>query len=154
MQFQRCTQDDFLQIVSNLEEFWGSDRTRHLHHPMFVHEFGDTALVLRDGEHVRAYLFGFWSQTEPVGYIHLVAVSESHRGKGIGRRLYDEFETRARRRGCARLKALTPPFNTDSIGFHSRLGFRLLGEPNEEGVPIVQNYFGPGQSRVVFERSL
>jgi GNAT superfamily N-acetyltransferase len=43
-----------------------------------------------------AYLFGFWSQTEPTGYIHLVAVRRSHRGHGIGRWLYERFEELAR----------------------------------------------------------
>jgi hypothetical protein len=58
-----CTHQDFLDILSDLEDFWGSasERARRVHHPMFVHEFGDTAWVVREEGRVIAYLFGFWS---------------------------------------------------------------------------------------------
>ena len=154
MELDQCTHQDFLEILTDLEDFWGTDRARAVHHPMFVHEFGDTAWVVRDNGRVVAYLFAFWSQTEPVGYIHLVGVRRGYQRRGIGRRLYEQFEARARERGCARLKALTPPINSDSIAFHERLGFTLLGEPNENGIPVVEDYFGPGVPRVVFEKPL
>ncbi len=154
VELDRCTHQDFLDILADLEDFWGTDRARAVHHPMFVHEFGDTAWVVREYGRVVAYLFGFWSQSEPIGYIHLVGVRRSHQRRGIGRWLYEEFEARARERGCTALKAISPPINTDSIAFHRSLGFTLLGEPNEDGIPVVQDYFGPGIPRVVFEKRL
>jgi GNAT superfamily N-acetyltransferase len=154
MQLDRCTHRDFLEILSELQDFWGTDRARHVHHPMFVQEFGDTAWVIRNNGKVIAYLFGFWSQTEPVGYIHLVGVRRANQRHGIGRWLYDEFEQRAKEHGCERLKAITPVVNGDSVAFHRRLGFELVGEPNEEGIPVVADYFGPGMPRVVFEKRL
>ncbi len=154
MEIDRCTHQDFLDILTDLEDFWGSDRARGVHHPMFVHEFGDTAWVVREDDRVVAYLFGFWSQTEPIGYIHLVGVRRSHQRRGVGRSLYEQFERHARERGCTGLKALTPIINTDSIAFHRHLGFTLVGEPNEDGIPLVQDYFGPGMPRVVFEKRL
>jgi hypothetical protein len=42
----------------------------------------------------------------------------------------------------------------ESIAFHRRLRFDLLGEPTEEGVAVVADYFGPGMPRVVFLKSL
>lgn len=154
MELERCTHEDYLQILGELKEFWGTDRARQVHHPMFIHEFGDTAWVVREDRSIIAYLFAFWSQAEPVGYIHLVGIRRSHQRRGIGRWLYGEFEARARERGCTHLKAITPPINTDSIAFHRRLGFKLLGEPNEDGVPVLPDYFGPGISRVVFEKRI
>ncbi len=154
MELDRCTHEDFLEILTDLEDFWESDRARAVHHPMFVHEFGDTAWVVRDNGRVVAYLFAFWSQTEPVGYIHLVGVRRAYQRRGIGRWLYEHFEARAREHGCVRLKALTPPINLDSIAFHERLGFTMLGEPNDSGIPVVEDYFGPGIPRVVFEKRL
>jgi GNAT superfamily N-acetyltransferase len=153
---ERCTPNDFLAILTDLEDFWGdaADRARRVHHPIFVHEFGDTAWIVRDEGRIIAYLLGFWSQTEPTGYIHLVAVRKSHQGESIGPLLYERFEAVARQHGCTKLKAITPPINTGSIAFHRHLGFRLLGEPNEEGVPVVTDYFGPGIPRVVFEKKL
>lgn len=155
MQMERCTHEDFLQILADLEDFWGTDRARAVHHPMFVHEFGDTAWVVRENERVLAYLFGFWSQTEPVGYIHLVGVRRDRQRQGIGRWLYEQFEMRARQNGCTALKALTPPINAASIAFHLRLGFVPQGEPSDDRIiPVARDYFGPGVPRVVFRKSL
>jgi GNAT superfamily N-acetyltransferase len=144
MEIARCTHRDFLEILTDLEDFWGTDRAGAVHHPMFVHEFADTAWVVREDGRVIAYLFGLWSQAEPIGYIHLVAVRRSHQGRGIGNWLYERFEELARERGCTALKAITPPINADSIAFHRRLGFNLLGEPDEDGIPVVADYFALG----------
>jgi GNAT superfamily N-acetyltransferase len=154
VELEHCTRDDFLTILVDLEDFWGTDRARAVHHPMFVHEFADTAWVIREGGQIIAYLFALWSQTEPVGYIHLVGVRRSHRRRGIGRFLYEHFERLARERGCIALKAITPPVNTNSVEFHRHLGFSLLGEPDAEGLALVQDYFAPGAPRVVFWKKL
>jgi hypothetical protein len=74
MEISICTEQDYSQILDALHEFWGARDTRHLHHPFLVHEFGNSAFVIRDGAEVVAYLFGFLSQTEPVGYVHTLAV--------------------------------------------------------------------------------
>jgi GNAT superfamily N-acetyltransferase len=83
-----------------------------------------------------------------------VTVRRSHQGRSIGRFLYERFESIARERGCTKLKAITPPVNRDSIAFHQRMGFRLMGEQGEEGFPIVRDYFAPGVPRVIFEKEL
>src|SRR5262245_22920243 len=74
-----CTDQDYTQIIDELHEFWGARDTRHLHHPFLVHEFGNSAFVIRNGAQVVAYLFGFLSQTEPVGYVHTPAGDASRR---------------------------------------------------------------------------
>ena len=47
MTITRCSKSDYDQIVSELPDFWGHDRLRALHHPMFVNEFADCAHVIR-----------------------------------------------------------------------------------------------------------
>ena len=47
MELMICNKDDFDQIITNIKEFWGSDRTLRLHHPILVNEFGNTAFVLK-----------------------------------------------------------------------------------------------------------
>jgi ribosomal protein S18 acetylase RimI-like enzyme len=145
MELRRATIDDLVAIVAEHRSFWGERDTSVLHHPMFVHEFGDTALVARaaDGRLV-GYLFGFVT-IDGVGYIHLVAVREGHRHEGIGASLYDRFEQLARARGAVVLKAYTRPENTGSIAFHGALGF---------GATEIADYAGPGEARVVFRREL
>ncbi|MBI3014948.1 MAG: GNAT family N-acetyltransferase [Candidatus Tectomicrobia bacterium] len=154
MEVAGCTMEDFHQIVSHIAEFWGSDRTLHLHHPMFVHEFGDTAYVVKDGSDVAAYLFGFLSQTEPTAYVHLVGVRTPYRRRGLARQLYEHFISVALSRGCKKLKAITTPGNLGSIAFHRALGMEMIGTANEQGIPVVRDYAGPGQGRVVFVKDL
>jgi GNAT superfamily N-acetyltransferase len=154
MNITQCTKTDYDQLVSELADFWGHDRNRSLHHPMFVNEFRDSAYVIRDHEKVVAYLLGFVAQAEPIGYVHLVAVRRSHRQFGLARQLYDHFAAFAVSRGCTGLKAITAPENAGSIRFHQSLGFNLEGTPNADGVPVVKDYAGPGLDRVVFRKTL
>src|SRR5579883_2119465 len=145
MRIGHCTKEDYGQILTHLTEFWGSDRTRPLHHPIFVREFGNSTFVARDGDRVAAYLFGFRSQTEPVGYVHLVAVRDGYRRRGLARVLYRHITDFARAEGCREIKAITTPGNRGSIAFHTALGMRMVGEPNADGVPAVRSYSGPGE---------
>jgi ribosomal protein S18 acetylase RimI-like enzyme len=150
MDLRHCTKADFDQIITNITEFWGSDRTLAIHHPMFIYEFGNTAYVICDDQKVAAYLFGFISQTEPTAYIHLVAVRAYYRRQKLANWLYDHFADYAREAGCTQLKAITTPTNATSIAFHQGIGFTLLGKPNANGIPVVSDYSGPNQERVVF----
>ena len=154
MEIQYCTKSDFDQILSDIVDFWGSDHVLGVHHPMFIYEFGNTAFVVKSGDKVMAYLFGFFSQTEKIGYIHLIGVRQSFRGKGLGKQLYDNFTAIAKRQGCSKLKAITTPGNNTSIAFHKKIGMRLTGEKNMEGIEVIKNYYGPGQDRVVFEKEI
>jgi ribosomal protein S18 acetylase RimI-like enzyme len=154
MTIASCTKPDYDQIVSELSDFWGHDRNRALHHPMFINEFADCAFVVRDHETVVAYLMGLITHAEPVAYVHLVAVRPSHRHLGLARQLYDHFTRVAVSRGCRQLRAITTPENAGSIRFHQALGFQLEGVPNAEGVPVMKDYGGPGVDRVVFRKRL
>lgn len=120
MRIEPCTKDDFDYIVSNHSVYWDSELTLQLHHPIFVFEFGDSAFVIRDGETIAAYLFGFFAQTGPVGYVHLVAVHPDYRGQGLARRLFDGFIALARERGCTSLKATAAPTNALRSAFTPR----------------------------------
>jgi predicted GNAT superfamily acetyltransferase len=149
-----CSQQDYSQILDELHEFWGARDTRHLHHPFRVHEFGNSAFVIRRESQVVAYLFGFISQTEPVGYVHTVAVRMSARRQHLAHQLFSHFVQFARLHGCKHVKAITTPSNLDSIAFHKSLGLQLLGEPNIDGIPMVPDYAGRGSPRVVFWKSI
>lgn len=100
MELMNCSKDDFDQIIINIKEFWDSDRTLHLHHPILINEFGNTAFVIKEKNTVCAYMFGFYSQTEPVAYVHLIAVRNNYRRLGLGRKLYEHFIKCAREKYC------------------------------------------------------
>ena len=154
MEISLCTKADFDQIITDIADFWGDERTKSLHNPVYLYEFGNTAYVVKEGEKVIGYLFGLFSQTAPVAYVKFVGVRRSHQKKGIGRRLYEHFTEFAKTKGCTELKAITSPLNKVSIAFHKSLGMELLGEPNEEGIPVVRDYGGPGIDRVVFRKKI
>lgn len=78
MKIENCTMSDFDQITKDISDFWGSYRTLYLHHPYLVYEFGNTAFIIKDNGIVLAYLFGFFSQTDSVGYVHLIGVREKY----------------------------------------------------------------------------
>lgn len=150
MEIEKCTLSDYNQILENIFLFWGSDRTLNVHHPMFIHEFGNTAYVIKENEKVIAYLFGFLSQTSPTAYVHLVGVHREHQNNGLGSKLYKHFIKYAKQNGCKLLKAITTPTNQLSINFHKKFGMTLLGNKNLAGIEVVQDYSGQGQDRVVF----
>ena len=155
MKIENCTEDDFVEIITDIVDFWGSDRTLHLHQPYLLHEFGNTAFVIRDNGTVVAYLFGFFSQTESLAYVHLIGVREKYQKQGLGKSLYDNFIEMARAKGIQRIKAITKPINSKSINFHTKkIGMRMLGEPNENGINVIKNYSGPDNDRVVFIKEL
>ena len=150
MNIAQMTKEDFLQIVDDHSKFWDNDLTYQLHHPMFINEFGDNAYTLKDGQIIAAYLMGFISQTEPTGYVHLVAVHPDYRRQGLAKRMYQHFISEARKRNCTILKATGHPDNLQTIKFHLALGMKMQGEPNGEGVNVVKDYLRRGSDRVVF----
>jgi GNAT superfamily N-acetyltransferase len=149
-----CSKDDFNQILTDFDQFWEHDRTLALHHPTLLYEFGNSAFVIRRGRKVIAYLFGFLSQTEPLGYVNLLAVRQGYRRQGLGKALYQHFEQYAVEHDCRRLKSITSPVNTLSINFHKNIGMIPTGEPDKAGVPIVKDYSGPGKDRIVFIKDI
>lgn len=149
-----CDYPDFLQILEEIEDFWGSNRTLSYHHPMFVNEFRNTSFVIKNDKNVIAYLFGFISQTEQTGYVHLVGVRQNHQNKGLGKLLYGHFMQYLKNIGIQNLKAITAPANEKSINFHLRIGMQMTGVETENGIKVIKDYSGLGQDRVVFRMKL
>jgi ribosomal protein S18 acetylase RimI-like enzyme len=142
----RATPADYNQIVADIVDFWGSERTLGMHNAMYVNELVDTSYVIRDGERVIAYLFGLIAEPRKVAYAALIGVRASHKRQGIGQHLYALFESDARARGCNKLTAVTDPSNARSIAFHTgKVGMHHK---------IVKDYGGPGQDRVLFEKAI
>ncbi|MFE9018018.1 GNAT family N-acetyltransferase [Streptomyces sp. NPDC007808] len=135
---------DFQQVLTDHRRYWGERDLRSLHLLALVQEFGSTCLVARAEDGIRGYVFGFVT-LDGTGYVHLIATRDDSRGIGLGRRLYTAFAAAAERHGARKLKAITSIENTGSIAFHRSLGFQTK---------IVDDYNGPGQAMVVFQRNL
>jgi ribosomal protein S18 acetylase RimI-like enzyme len=146
MEPESFTKADFDAITERLPAFWGERDPVELHHPMFLHEFGDGALLIRDKQGaVAAYLFGFFLPERRLAYVHLVAVREDQRGQGLARSLYERFWRLAREHRCEQIKAIARPDNAASIAFHRAMGMEAVETPD---------YSGPGRGRVVFSAQL
>ena len=140
----RATVGDLNRLLAEHHRYWGDRDLRHLHLAALVHEFGETCLVVRDGDGLAAYLLGFVTPAR-AGYIHAVATRDDARGRGLGRCLYEAFTAVAGAQGATTLKAITSPGNTGSIAFHRALGF---------DASVIEDYNGPGRPMVVFTRAL
>jgi L-amino acid N-acyltransferase YncA len=94
-------------------------------------------IVMRDGEKVLG-----WAALSPVskrdvyrGVAELtVAVTESARGKGVGRALLEALIEESERNGIWTLQASIFPENTASIKLHLRCGFREVGRRERIGM--------------------
>ena len=60
-------------------------------------------------------------------YLSLIAVKESHRSKGVGRKLLGTFE-RIGFEKADRVFLLVSDFNTNAQRFYQRLGYQKVGE--------------------------
>jgi ribosomal protein S18 acetylase RimI-like enzyme len=135
---------DLSRILDEMPRYWAERDMRAGHHYPLVHEFGPTCFVADSPEGIRGYLMG-WVNPERVGYIHFIATRDDARGTGLGRRLHEEFARLAAARGATSLKAITAVTNTNSVAFHTAIGFAAR---------VVEDYAGPGKSMVVFTRAL
>lgn len=135
---------DLHQILADMPRYWGERDMRAGHHYPLVHEFGPTCFVADSPDGIRGYLMG-WVNAAHVGYIHFIATRDDARGTGLGRRLHEEFARRAGVQGATSLKAITSVKNTNSVAFHTAIGF---------AAEVVEDYSGPGEPRVVFTRAL
>jgi ribosomal protein S18 acetylase RimI-like enzyme len=145
VRIEPMTLADLAGVLAEHDQFWGERDLRFLHERVFVQEFGDTCLTVREaGGRIVGYLIGFTTPRR-IGYIHGVAVRGTARGTGCGRILYQAFAAATAAQGADRLKAITSVANTGSVGFHRRLGFQ---------VRQVDDYDGPARPMMVMTRPL
>ena len=75
-------------------------------------------------------------------FIRYLWVSETLRGRGIGRELMEAAEARALERGCH--SAWVDTFSFQAPGFYRRLGYETFGELD----------YPPGHKRIFFQKRL
>lgn len=91
-------------------------------------QLADAVLVERAGDH----LAGMASVVHrgAAGRIGLIAVAESHRDRGVGRRLIEAAAARCTAAGCARLDVVTQAANAVACRAYESAGFGLADERN------------------------
>ena len=138
---------DYDRIAPVVDEWWGGRAMIDMLPRLFFVHFRDTAFVAEDGPELAGFLAGFLSQTRPdEAYIHFAGVAPGHRGRGVGRLLYDRFFAVARERSRSVVRCVTSPVNERSVAFHRALGFEVER--------IAENYDGRGGDRVLMSKRL
>lgn len=140
------TGDDFAAARAVADEWFGRPVGLTMHR-LFFEQLGASgvhAAPAGDPGRMAGVLLGLRSEVEPdLAYIHFHMVDPAWRGRGVGSRLYLTFFAQMAHRGCTRVRALASPTRTASISFHESLGFSGTRR---------NDYLGPGQDRVIFER--
>lgn len=150
---------DHEALAPLIDAWWGGRAVQQMLPRLFFAHFSGTSLVVRtaSGQYA-AFVVAFVSADTPErGYIHFVGVHPEHRGAGLGAELYRRTFQTLSDRGCTTVSAVTSPVNTGSIAFHTRLGFEPVTPPgaaDARTVTVWRDYDGPGEDRVVFQRSL
>jgi ribosomal protein S18 acetylase RimI-like enzyme len=144
---RRAEASDYDRIAPVVDEWWGGREMIDMLPRLFFVHFGDTAFVAEDGGEIAGFLAGFLSQTRlDEAYIHFAGVSPDHRGRGVGRLLYERFFAVARERSRTVVRCVTSPVNERSIAFHRALGFDVA--------EVARNYDGRGGDRVLMSKRL
>ena len=156
MIIRALSESDFIPIISVVDGWWGGRQMSDKLPALFFRHFKDTSFIAEvDGEIV-AFLIGFVSQSySNESYIHFVGVHPDFRNKGLGRKLYFAFFDKVAAKGCSIVRSITSPINNGSIGFHTKMGFKIdEGDSQVNGISINKDYDGPGKDRVRFSRYL
>lgn len=153
-------ESDFSYISQRLDSWWGGRMMSGMLPRLWFKDFASTSFVIRD-EHPKpiAFLVGYIPSTDKgKAYVHFIGVDPDYRAKGIGRSLYQAFETRALELGAKRIEAVTSPLNTNSLKFHETLGFMAKEMDGALVLPTKssghQDFDGIGEDRVLLVKLL
>jgi ribosomal protein S18 acetylase RimI-like enzyme len=74
-----------------------------------------------------------------VGYVNLLYVEPSHRGRGLGRLLHEHAAGVFRKRGMRTMRLSVSTHNTSALEFYRKLGWTSIGtRPNREPMEILE----------------
>jgi predicted GNAT superfamily acetyltransferase len=148
--------DDYAGVITRVDDWWSGRRMAAMLPRLFFVHFRQTSFVADAAGHTVGFLAGFRSQTHPEqAYIHFVGVDPGWRGAGVARAMYDRFFAAARSLACTEVRCVTSPVNAGSLAFHAAMGFETRpGDAEAEGIAVVADYDGPGESRVLLRKPL
>ena len=77
------------------------------------------------------------------------------RKRDLGSALYESVFDGMIGIGCRMVRCVTSPLNKGSIAFHLKMGFNPENSGRVvDGIPVSENYDGPGEDRVLFSKLL
>ena len=156
IQIRHIVPEDHARVVAVVNEWWGGRDMVCMLPRLFFSHFRNTSFVVEKDSELVGFLVGFLSQSEAgEAYIHFAGIHPEHRKQGVAMELYNRFFDTVKNKSCRVVRCITSPVNKASIAFHQHLGFEFDGGDCEiDGVPVVQNYDGAGNPRVLFRKML
>lgn len=156
MQIRNVQEQDYLKVITVLNDWWGGRQMSDMLPKLFFIHFQSTSFIVEENGEVIAFLIGFLSQTLPgEAYIHFVGVHPDKRKDGWGRELYQHFFQTVKQKGCDTIRCITSPVNKGSISFHMKLDFAVeKGDKMVDGIDVTSNYDGKGNDRVTFIKQI
>lgn len=146
MNLRSATHDDLTPLLALEQACFG-----HAAYPPFpLRQFIDLCpqsfLVAEDDTGVCGYTFGALvsDRARVDAWLLALAVSERARGRGLGRQLSLRLVEILDGLGASRIRLTTELDNAVAIQLYTGLGFREIER--------AEDYFGPGEPRVVMER--
>jgi len=112
----------------------------------FIDLFGPLVGVATEGASIFGYVVGGRSLDTGAGWMLALAVVPGARGGGIGRELTTWLLDALVRVGATECRLTVDPKNTRALSLYRRAGFVEVGSEDD--------YFGPGQERLVLEQPL
>lgn len=136
--------EEFVHWLSPLDE----DELTHLldlaHYKKQIHEAEGVLIgYAHDVNYDHKNLKWLRTRFEKFYYIDRIIINAAAQGKGLGQKLYADFEAEARRHGLPRLvcEVNTKPNNPGSHKFHEQLGFRAIGDADYPGFKAAVRYY-------------
>lgn len=153
---RKSEQSDHKKIIAVLKYWWGGRDLTWMVPKLFLIHFCNTSFIVEKEGELIAFLIGFLSQSEMnEGYIHFAGVHPNYRGAGLGRYLYNQFFNICRENIRDIVKCCTSPVNKGSIGFHNKIGFRIMpGNAEIDGIQVTLDYNKPKDPKVLFAISI
>jgi ribosomal protein S18 acetylase RimI-like enzyme len=156
----KLQESDFPHISKNLDSWWGGRNMAPMLPKLWFKDFSDTSFVIR-GENLKpiAFLVGYISQTDKTkAYVHFIGVDPEHRSEGLGKSLYEAFETKVLDLGANHIEAVTSPANTTSLRFHEAIGFMAQNTSGSLVLPTGasghKDFDGIGEDRVLLSKKI
>lgn len=125
--------EEFIDILkSEPNEYWGVDN--------FLSELNskyELSVVALDSGFVAGYIIASLKEDGP--YIHKFMVRDTFRGKSVGKKMLDFFETKSARLNHHAINLAVLEENEDAIRFYEKNGFRVSGKRTDSktGSPLL-----------------
>lgn len=143
MNVRFATRGDLTALLAIERDCFGHDAMPVYSFVQYLELFPSTTLVAEgaEGGPPAGFVIAGASEDPDTAWILDVAVSPAMQGRGVARRLLETVLETLRARGAGRVRATVAPSNSASLALFRGAGFSVESAVND--------YFGPGQPRLV-----